>query len=337
MILKTTKSKEYMSETNAWSEKYRPKKLDEVKGQEEVIKLLKSSLTSGLPNLLFFGPPGSGKTTSILALSRELFGNCFKDRVLELNASNERGIDMIRTTLKNYAMQDVSHQDGIPDYKLIILDESDALTPDAQTALRRMMEDFTRNTRFCLICNYISRILPPISSRCIKFRFNALPQETVFEHLTSICEKEKFDVTPEAIKAVGKLSEGDMRYAIGLLQKLSQGVRHSVTPQDISNVAGVVPNLEISQIILICKEKTVFDIYLKVLHLVVEENYAADSILSQIRDIFTQDTNGLTETQRCNFLLEIADTDAALIDRADPLFAISSLLGTLFKYYHKLA
>ncbi|EKE42013.1 hypothetical protein ENUP19_0125G0019 [Entamoeba nuttalli] len=325
-----------MSGQNAWSEKYRPKTLDDVQGQEEVIKLLKSSLNSGLPNLLFFGPPGSGKTTSILAVAHELFQGYFKERVLELNASNQRGIEMVRTTLKNYAMQDVTHYDGIPDYKLIILDESDALTPDAQTALRRMMEDFTKNTRFCLICNYISRILPPISSRCIKFRFSALPKEIVSNRLQMICEKEGFSVTNEAIQAVSILSEGDLRYGIGLLQKLSQGINHSVTPQDISNVAGVVPSKEITEIIHLCQNGSVNDLYLKAMSLVVEQNFSADSILSQLRDVYIEDCVNLTNQERCLFLQLIAQSDATLIDKTDPLFTICALLCSLFKFYHKL-
>ena len=327
-----------MSVNNSWSEKYRPQTLDDVQGQEEVIKLLKSSLNSGLPNLLFYGPPGSGKTTSILAVARELFKDRMKERVLELNASNQRGIEMIRTTLKNYAMQEPSHYEGIPDYKLIILDESDALTPDAQTALRRMMEDFTKTTRFCLICNYISKILPPISSRCIKFRFAPLQKQIVTDRLAMICQKEGFNVTKEAVEAVSILSEGDLRYGIGLLQKLSQGINHAVTPQDISNVAGVVPSKEIKEMIMECRNSkgSVNNIYMKVLSVVVEKSYSADSVLSQLRDIYIEDTLGLTEEQRCKFLLMIAEADAALVDKTEPLFTVCSLLCSLFRFYHKL-
>ncbi|KAL7719067.1 Replication factor C subunit [Entamoeba marina] len=325
-----------MSESNAWSEKYRPKILDDVQGQYEVIQMLKSSLDSGLPNLLFFGPPGSGKTTSILAVAREMFKDHFRERVKELNASNERGINMIRTTLKNYAMQDITHYDGIPDYKLIILDESDALTPEAQSALRRMMEDFTRNTRFCLICNYISKILPPISSRCIKFRFNALPNNVVMGRLNTICENENFKVLPEALNAVALLSEGDLRYAIGLLQKLSQGINRSITPQDISNVAGVVPSRCVAELIKCCKSGDITALYYNILGVVVELNYTADSILNQLRDIYCEDLNGLTEEQRCLFILEIGKTDMLLINKTEPLFALMSLTTTLFKYYHNI-
>lgn len=327
-----------MSVTNSWAEKYRPKTLDDVQGQEEVIRLLKASLNSGLPNLLFYGPPGSGKTTSILAVARDLFKDRMKERVLELNASNERGINVIREKLKTYCMQEPSHYDGIPDYKLVILDESDALTVDAQSALRRMMEDFTKTTRFCLICNYIAKIIPPIASRGIKFRFGSLPKEIVSKRLKMICEKEGMKVTDEAIDAVAVLSDGDLRYAIGLLQKLSQGIDGQITPQDISNVAGVVPSKQITELINECKKPngSVNNIYTKVLGIVVEQNYSADSVLSQLRDIYIEDTVGLTEEQRCQFLLLIAQADKALVDKTEPLFTICSVLCSLFRLYHNL-
>ena len=325
-----------MSGQNSWSEKYRPKTLDEIQGQEEVIKLLKSSLTSGLPNVLFFGPPGSGKTTSILAVARQLFKSHFKERILELNASNQRGIEMIRTTLKDYANQNVSHIEGIPDYKLIILDECDALTIEAQSALRRIMEDFTKNTRFCLICNYISKIIAPISSRCMKFRFSSLNSELINQRLEMICKNEGFLITNEAINSLSILSNGDLRYAIGLLQILSQGISHSVTSNDISNIAGIVPSKEITEIISECKKGNVNSIYLKCLSLVVELNYSADSILNQLRDIFIENNVGLSEINRCKMLQLIGEADAALIDKTDPLYTISSLLCSLIKFYKNL-
>ena len=325
-----------MSEQIAWSEKYRPKTLDDVQGQQEVVKVLKSSLENGLPNLLFYGPPGSGKTTSILAVAREMFKDKFKERVHELNASNERGIKMIRTTLKDYSMLNVNHYDGIPDYKLVILDESDALTPEAQGALRRMMEDFTKTTRFCLICNYVSKILPPISSRCVKFRFNALSKDVIVNRLTTICKNEGFDVMPEAIGAVATLSDGDLRYAIGLLQKLNQGIARKVTSQDISNVAGVVPAHDIVKMIKSSQKGKVSDIYTDVLGLVYENNYTADSILTQLREIFIEDTCDLKEEQRCLFLQEIARTEVLLIDKTNPLFALTALMTKLYQYYHHI-
>ena len=168
-----------------WVEKYRPRTLDEVKSQEHATETLRRMVNaSNLPHLLLYGPPGTGKTSTILALSRELFGpELFSSRVLELNASDERGLSVIRERVKNFAQQALIHAPASPSYrekypcppfKIIILDEADSLTQDAQSALRRTMEIYSKITRFCLCCNYVSRIIDPVASRCSKFRFKAL-------------------------------------------------------------------------------------------------------------------------------------------------------------------
>jgi len=173
-------------------EKYRPEKVEDVAHQEEVVKTLKTSILQGnLPHLLFHGPPGTGKTTTILAVARELFGpELYKQRILELNASDERGISVIREKVKNFAQGAVGGQKTpgypCPRFKIIVLDEADTMTPDAQSALRRVIELHSKVTRFCLICNYVTRVIEPLASRCAKFRFKNLPVDSMIARLEHI-------------------------------------------------------------------------------------------------------------------------------------------------------
>ncbi len=165
----------------SWIEKFRPKKLKDVISQEEIILSLKKViLTKNIPHLLFFGPSGCGKTSTILALARELFSDKYwEDRVIELNASDERGIKVVRDKIKTYAKNSINKSDDIPPWKIIILDEADTMTSDSQFALRKIMEDYSKVTRFCIICNYHNKIIDPIISRCSLFRFRPIPRKLI--------------------------------------------------------------------------------------------------------------------------------------------------------------
>ena len=198
-----------------WVEKYRPAKLDEVVGQPEIVQRLKAYVkTSNLPHLLFAGPAGTGKTTCAIALARELFKDNWKANFSELNASDERGIDTVRTKIKDYAR--LAPIGG--DFKIIFLDEADALTNDAQAALRRTMENYTRTARFILSCNYSSRIIEPIQSRCAVFRFRPLKAEAVKEYLSRVAKGEGVKITDDGMEALVYVAQGDLRKAVNSLQ-----------------------------------------------------------------------------------------------------------------------
>jgi replication factor C small subunit len=198
-----------------WVEKYRPQTLEEVVGQEDIVARLQSYVARNeVPNLLFSGSAGIGKTTCAVAIARELYGEDWEDNFMELNASDERGIDVVRDRIKNFAR--VSF--GGHDYRIIFLDEADSLTSDAQSALRRTMEQFSSNTRFILSCNYSSKIIDPIQSRCAVFRFSPIGDEAVADRIREIADEEGIETTDDGVDALVYAADGDMRKAINALQ-----------------------------------------------------------------------------------------------------------------------
>ncbi|KAJ9616997.1 Subunit of heteropentameric Replication factor C (RF-C) [Cladophialophora chaetospira] len=221
-----------------WVEKYRPNTLDDVSGHQDILATINKFVEHNrLPHLLFYGPPGTGKTSSILALARQIYGpKNMRQMVLELNASDDRGIDVVREQIKTFASTkqifSASTQQttggpkiGLGAFKLIILDEADAMTSAAQMALRRIMEKYTANTRFCIIANYTHKLSPALLSRCTRFRFSPLKEPDIRRLVDLVISQEHINITPEAVDSLVKLSKGDMRRALNVLQACHAGSR----------------------------------------------------------------------------------------------------------------
>lgn len=239
-----------------WVEEFRPSKIADIVGQKGAIDVLKNTLKTGeLPNLLFYGPPGTGKTTTIISLGRELYGDIkYGERVMELNASDERGIETVRETITKFAKTVIDNKDPnylCPDYKIIILDEADTMTSAAQSALRKIMEDTSKTTRFCFICNSINRIIEPIISRCVTFKFNHINNDIIFNLVKNISRKKKINIAEEQLHVIANESQGDIRKAITILQNTNYiiNTNGTITNDAIYNILGKINYDKITKII----------------------------------------------------------------------------------------
>ncbi|KAK5987310.1 Replication factor C subunit 2 [Cladobotryum mycophilum] len=331
-----------------------PWSLDDVTAQDHTVTVLQRTLqASNLPHMLFYGPPGTGKTSTILALAKELYGpEMIKSRVLELNASDERGIAIVREKVKNFARMQLTnppphYKDKFPcpPFKIIILDEADSMTQDAQSALRRTMETYSKITRFCLICNYVTRIIDPLASRCSKFRFKSLDQGNAKKRLESIAQAEGVALEDGAIDALIKCSEGDLRKAITFLQSAARLVgatapdkdadggdemdvdRRAVTVKIIEDIAGVIPNPTIDDLVKAIRPKTSGQAYQSVSTVVedvVADGWSAGQVVNQLYQSLIYDEI-IPDIQKNKIALVFSEVDKRLVDGADEHLSILDL------------
>jgi len=323
-VATTSRSSLQDPKTMPWVEKYRPAKVDDVAHQEEVVRAMKNCTEKkNLPHLLFYGPPGTGKTSLILAVAKELFGNTYyRDRVLELNASDERGIDVIRNKVKKFAQFAVGTQkhdvtgETLPPFKIIILDEADSLTKDAQAALRRIIENYTKVTRFCIICNYISRIIDPITSRCSKFRFQPLSDVAHVNRLKFIADKENVVVSEDGLRAAMSHAEGDLRRSINIVQSASSlFMGKAITGEEVTDIAGAVPQSVAKKTIEIAFTGSTIDV-MKHVENVIAEGYSVTQCAQQLMDTIVADSR-MSDLQKSKAARVLSTADHRLNDGAD--------------------
>ncbi|MEM2411179.1 MAG: replication factor C small subunit, partial [Desulfurococcaceae archaeon] len=267
-----------------WAEKYRPRTLDEVVNQKEVVERLKKFVSEkSIPHMLFAGPPGTGKTTVAHAMAHDLYGDNYRQYLLELNASDERKIEVIRTKVKEFARSKVVGE--IP-FKMVLLDEADNMTADAQQALRRLMELYSANTRFILTANYPSKIIEPIQSRCAVFRFVALKREDVVSRLLYICQNEKIKCREKAVETIYDISEGDMRKAINVLQ--AAAALGEVTEEAIYKVVGLAHPREVREMLQLALAGNFTEARKKLRDLMVTYGLSGLDIVKQVhKEVFS--------------------------------------------------
>ncbi|XP_013603638.1 PREDICTED: replication factor C subunit 4-like isoform X2 [Brassica oleracea var. oleracea] len=324
------------SSTQPWVEKYRPRQVKDVAHQEELVRVLTNTLeTANCPHMLFYGPPGTGKTTTALAIAHQLFG------VLELNASDDRGINVVRTKIKDFAAVAVGSNNRpggypCPSFKIIILDEADSMTEDAQNALRRTMETYSKVTRFFFICNYISRIIEPLASRCAKFRFKPLSEEVMSNRIMHICNEEGLNLGGEALSTLSSISQGDLRRTITYLQSGARLFGSTITSKDLLDVSGVVPLEVVERFFTACKSGD-FDIANKEVDNIVAEGYPASQITNQLFDIIVEAGDDITDNQKAKICKCLAETDKRLVDGADEYLQLLDVASNTIRALSEMA
>ncbi len=308
-----------------WAEKYRPKTLDEIVNQEDIVNRLKKFVEEkNMPHLLFAGPPGTGKTTAAHCLAHDLFGENYRQYMLELNASDERGIDVIRSKVKEFARTRVPG--NIP-FKIVLLDEADNMTADAQQALRRLMEMYTASTRFILIANYPSKIIEPIQSRCAVFRFTPLKKEDVVSRLKWIADQEKVKYQEEALETIYEISEGDMRRAINILQ--AAAALGEVTVESVYKVVGLAHPREIRQMIQLALAGNFTEARDKLRQLMINYGLSGLDIIKQVhREIFSPDIK-LPDELKIMIADLAGEIQFRLVEGADDEIQLNAFLARL--------
>ena len=305
-----------------WTEKYRPKNLDEVVGQKHVTERLKAYVSSNnMPHLLLTGPAGTGKTTCSLALAKEMFGDEWKGNFIELNASDERGIDVVRGKIKEFAR---TAPLGSAEFKIIFMDEADALTSDAQAALRRTMEKFSKICRFILSCNYSSKIIDPIQSRCAVFRFKPLSREDVSEYLYKIVKNENISIDDDAMEALIHVARGDMRRAVNSLQ-VAAAQSERIDVDTIYQTTGLANPEEVKKMLETALSGNFIGARDKLDEIMIEFGLSGQDIIKQIHSSYFE--LSISDSDKVRLMDKTGEIEFRIIEGSNERIQLEALLA----------
>jgi replication factor C small subunit len=306
-----------------WTEKYRPHDFDDVRGQDEIVKRVEAFVKKkNMPHLLFAGPAGVGKTTLSLVIAKKLFGDKWRENFLELNASDERGIDVVRVKVKDFAR---TRAIGDVPFKIIYLDECDALTREAQQALRRTMENYTQTCRFILSCNYSSKIIDPIQSRCTVFRFKPLPKEDIYKIIEKIAKAEGLSVDAKTKEALYEVSRGDCRRLENIMQS-SAAIKDKITEDVIYDVASAAEPEEINDVLALCIKGDFSAAKNKLLDTMLNHGLSGLDVIKQIQQEIWK-VKDIDSRKKLEMIKECGEAEFRMVEGSDEFIQLEALLA----------
>ncbi|MFH8039207.1 MAG: replication factor C small subunit [Candidatus Aenigmatarchaeota archaeon] len=319
-----------MQEFVVWAEKYRPAKFDEIINQKHIVERVEAFVKAGnIPHMIFSGPPGCGKTTLSLVIAKELYGESWRQNVLQLNASDERRIEDVRTQVKEFAR---TKPIGDVPFKIIIMDEADAMTSDAQQALRRIMEDFSSITRFIFTANYSNKIIEPLQSRAAVFRFKALEDKYVLEFIERIEKNEKLKITKNGKEAIIRICEGDLRKVANILQ-VAASIKKEIDEDDIYEAASLAKPKEVKEMLDLAVDGKFLEAKKILEELIIKRGLSGSDLISEIhRQIISLN---LSDDAKVVLLEKCGEIDYRISEGANELIQLTSLLASVASFSSK--